>query len=642
MKILASLLFLFTLPAMGQVVNPPSGGGGSMVYPAGNGVPSVNTAGTAWGPTTPLVPVENYGAVGYTTFAAAVAGTDSSTPIQNCVNALTAGQCLLQPMFYKACGISVTTGSVGIEGVQGGTPLGPRSSQLVCTSASSTILSVTGPSYGSIMYGGKFSNFTLSRSVTPTGTATGMAITYAAPIVTSVLSVDSVRNFAFRGATGVIMDKDYAGWFGAVTIPAGTYYGYYLDDGGVGEVSNSSNFINSGMNATAIGTTPTTIGMHLTGTKINDLFAQTFQTNGATRGISINYTGTSTTDSIADIHFVNSILDFNGESAIVVNNTNAGAPLGLAGIEFSGGWANVSGANTNPVIDIESSTGVSVSHMNLSDTGSALRAVYLNGSSGNSIIGNSFSQFVAHGIEVNGGSSNVISSNKLIGSAGATQHIYLTGTSVSNVVSSNSLSSTGTVGVLVGPAVSSTTGIETNAIASSITLPVSYDIGAQSYLANPTTIANEIITGGIGALKAPWSNTAFYGQTFNNGDADGPAWRGVYAANHNIGWNVSNGGIPANCVAGEAVRYVSDLGESGGAVIGAIDSGGNLCGWNRVDVNSLKAKVYAIGSLPAANSLPAGTQVVVSDSLTFTSGTCTNGGSDYMIAVTNGSTWSCH
>lgn len=57
---------------------------------------------------------------------------------------------------------------------------------------------------------------------------------------------------------------------------------------------------------------------------------------------------------------------------------------------------------------------------------------------------------------------------------------------------------------------------------------------------------------------------------------------------------------------------------------------------------SLGTSVYTVATLPSASSLPAGKQVVVSDATTFTPGTCTGGGSDYMIAVTNGTTWSCH
>jgi hypothetical protein len=56
----------------------------------------------------------------------------------------------------------------------------------------------------------------------------------------------------------------------------------------------------------------------------------------------------------------------------------------------------------------------------------------------------------------------------------------------------------------------------------------------------------------------------------------------------------------------------------------------------------LAAHAYTVSALPTASTLAAGTQLVVSDAASFTPGPCTGGGSDYMIAVTNGTAWSCH
>jgi hypothetical protein len=53
-------------------------------------------------------------------------------------------------------------------------------------------------------------------------------------------------------------------------------------------------------------------------------------------------------------------------------------------------------------------------------------------------------------------------------------------------------------------------------------------------------------------------------------------------------------------------------------------------------------KVYTVSTLPSAATAGAGAMVQVSDATSFTPGTCTGGGSDYMLAVSNGSTWSCH
>jgi hypothetical protein len=54
-----------------------------------------------------------------------------------------------------------------------------------------------------------------------------------------------------------------------------------------------------------------------------------------------------------------------------------------------------------------------------------------------------------------------------------------------------------------------------------------------------------------------------------------------------------------------------------------------------------KTAAYTVATLPAA-TVGAGITVTVTDATSFTPGTCTGGGSDYMIAVSNGTTWSCH
>lgn len=51
---------------------------------------------------------------------------------------------------------------------------------------------------------------------------------------------------------------------------------------------------------------------------------------------------------------------------------------------------------------------------------------------------------------------------------------------------------------------------------------------------------------------------------------------------------------------------------------------------------------FTVSTLPSASTWGAGAMVIVTDATTFTVGTCTGGGSDTMIAVSNGSTWSCH
>lgn len=68
---------------------------------------------------------------------------------------------------------------------------------------------------------------------------------------------------------------------------------------------------------------------------------------------------------------------------------------------------------------------------------------------------------------------------------------------------------------------------------------------------------------------------------------------------------------------------------------------GTLFSGNPILTNS-NPTIYTVSTLPSASSVPSGTQFLVSDSLTFTPGSCTGGGSDTMIAVSNGTAWSCH
>jgi hypothetical protein len=104
-------------------------------------------------------------------------------------------------------------------------------------------------------------------------------------------------------------------------------------------------------------------------------------------------------------------------------------------------------------------------------------------------------------------------------------------------------------------------------------------------------------------------------------------WSGAQAQNDT--WNIINyvtGNYPSDTATLKIYHSVSP----------------GLSGTATVQVPSLGTTVYTVSTLPSASSAPAGTQVTVSDAATFTPGTCTGGGSDYMIAITNGSSWSCH
>lgn len=98
-------------------------------------------------------------------------------------------------------------------------------------------------------------------------------------------------------------------------------------------------------------------------------------------------------------------------------------------------------------------------------------------------------------------------------------------------------------------------------------------------------------------------------------------------------------GGPALCATTGSTGVIQQTGTVNSSPLGAI-----AC----FDANDNTTNVgcrlssYTVSTLPSASSAGVGTAVVVTDATTFTVGTCTGGGSDTMIAVSNGSTWSCH
>ncbi len=75
------------------------------------------------------------------------------------------------------------------------------------------------------------------------------------------------------------------------------------------------------------------------------------------------------------------------------------------------------------------------------------------------------------------------------------------------------------------------------------------------------------------------------------------------------------------------------LGANGGTVtIGA--------GYGNVIVPAITVVTYTVATLPSSPAK--GEMVVVTDAASFAAGSCTGGGTDTMLAVYNGSTWTCH
>jgi hypothetical protein len=77
----------------------------------------------------------------------------------------------------------------------------------------------------------------------------------------------------------------------------------------------------------------------------------------------------------------------------------------------------------------------------------------------------------------------------------------------------------------------------------------------------------------------PWAHSILASIDLNNGTSDSAPLRFLYATNLNMSLNGSTSGIPSNCATSAGMRFVKNDGESGGSVLGALDTNGNLCGF---------------------------------------------------------------
>lgn len=545
------------------------------------------------------VPVEWFGAKGDGI-------TVDTTAIQNTLNSITNGQAIFQGKNYIACGLSITTGSVGIKGTIAGTPFGTVST-ITCNSATSTVLSVTGTNVNTL-FGNVIESIELNRSVTPTTNAKGLNISYAATYVKQVTINDSVYNIYLLGATGASFIDCYSAWGFQGTTVTGPVYALNVDSTS-GVASDSVHLRNFGVNENSI--SGNTYGIWLHGSAINDFFSDGTETSNISYPIYISYTGTSNQiDHAADIHFTNSILDGSLLSSIYIENIPPGADE--PAVEISGGWMSVNNTSIHPNIDIEDASGISIVHMNIS-TFTGQQSIYINNSIGDIISDNNLMQVLGKGIVLNNTNATIVANNSITGvDQGINDYgIYLGGTSSNNVISSNqitgTLSTASFYGIYLETGATNNSGLPTNVFSGSgspTTAPFTY-IGS-SAANNTNQITTELINGGA---VSPWAFTHFSNGFlfFNNGSTDSPLIAGYTAANTNVGFNFSTA-YSLNGCSGAAIRYGSNLGEVGGAVTGAMDSSGDFCSIGNITAGNGTNTLYRCTT---AGTLPVGALTTV-------------------------------
>ena len=464
-------------------------------------------------------PVEWWGAVGYTSQASAVSGTDSTTPIQACITAIS-GQCLLQSLFYQTTSaLTVSASNKGIGGANvGATGYGGTDapSVLITTSASADVIDAAG-SVSVFIYGNEFTRFQIRRSQTPTGTAKGLSMQYMAGYrVDGVVSMDSIYGFYLSKrlpawTTGYIENSAAMWGYNSVTS-TGSIYGFYFDASAsdFASIVLRNNIVsNSGPQGT------TSYNYYFSGTGITDIRGD--QNEGAGSNYGLYLTGNA-----QDFHWNNFVFDGCLTTCIYVSSAGTTA-------EFSGGWINAVSSATYG-IQIISSTGVAFHNVSLlnSSTNSGVnidgsRDIVFSGSTlslNSSVTGFRVNNTVTSTISAN--SINIFNSSTGIAVSGGSVGVTLTGNSIRGNGTDTGISFAGsstnaTAGNTISFSSGSNTGIsydatsnnnpyaQSNSFNSAVTTPIS-DAGTGNQLPGGTT---------TNALTANSSGGAAAGTTFD-------------------------------------------------------------------------------------------------------------------------------
>ena len=400
------------------------------------------------------VPVEWFGALGNWNGGL---GTDNTSAIQFALNSITAGCAELQASFYKVTGtLTIHSSTVGICGQQAGyavegtayLPLG-NSSVILSTSASADVIDLVPTTSGHLLTWNKFDNFAIERTVTPTGTAAGLSISgTCGTVISHVYSMDSVRDFYIHQSYSCdngIIENSSAVWGYSIAAPSyssGTYYGWYLDTSD-GTANASLRIINSGTesNISSSCSSCVTYGLYDYGTSVNDVNTTHFETSAVSYGVVVDATSESSVNATSDIHFLQNVNDGCLISCILIE----GLGQNDGSLSVVGGY-NQSNVATGPLVDIESSYGVTLTGVRIQENGgwTASYGVRINGGGSNNLVGNFLiDASAASTININNSNDNTITGNTISYPQELFENyatgISLTGTSAYNVIGGGSI-----------------------------------------------------------------------------------------------------------------------------------------------------------------------------------------------------------
>ena len=523
-------------------------------------------------------PVEWFGAV----VNSSGAGVANQTAIQNCINAITSGNCYLSQAatYYLTGTITIAKSSVGIVGntygVTNNTLYSYNPTVMLETSASADAIYAYGTGIGTTIGFNQFKNFSIWRNVIPTGTAAGLHLSFTyGTQVDSVDSEDSIYDFwlhAVGGQGDGYIAYSTAVWgYNSVTETTGSLYGFFIDSAD-GISSNSLRIHDIGVFTTLSG--PTTYGLAHIGKALNDLFVDNFETAGVGYGDYMSFTAGGSNHG-TDVHIKRSINDGCLISCMFFQNVSGS-------IEVLGGWNYKGGSGSEAVIDLELSSNVHVSDAAVWNPVGTGIGLYVNGGGANQIIGNQFpaTNGSAAPIQLQSTTANVISNN-VMGSGSGSSSIAAINllASSGNVVSSNSAAGTCLAVVKLDGTTTGSQGLDTNVSVGCTNQTVDLN-GVSNY----PYFVDGLQIGAGGDIR---------GSTTNLGISD----------DNSAGWNLSVG---ASAAFGD--RFWK--GGPGATLVGQIDAsgvyhapGGIVTGTNGTQY-AIRQKVYVTGSpvcIAAAN-----------------------------------------
>jgi hypothetical protein len=449
--------------AAGQCMQTNGTGGWALTACSSGGTSAVNYT------------VESYGAVGDATGAAGV-GTDNTTAIQACINALEAltipqGNCNLANKKYRITApIIINKSSINIIGSSPGAWTRTTSNQLLQTlpisalvidSATATAVELNPASAGGGLSNpvsfNQFRSFSIIRTLADTGVSTGsckggtgigvgaagLSIEYAGGwVVDDVWSFDSACDFYFNnaGAYGTGRMENSGGMWGSngfnPTVPV---YGILVN----GTYSAESfrlrhSFIQtlypgySGVQS---------VGLLVTGSQLNDFMIDNFETAFVTYGEYFQYLGGGGSYSCSDIHLLDTINDSFFQAGIVLSGMTQACG---SSVEINGGWSGTSAAGSasnSAGVNVTGSSGVTISNMEFGQNGSQAYGVLANSTSSHiAIVGNHFLNQVTAAIALNTVRNATITGN-IIEAPSGNNSVGIQGVSlVRSTISANSIS----------------------------------------------------------------------------------------------------------------------------------------------------------------------------------------------------------